>query len=271
MQTRRGIIFIGLALLLALAAALAARRWVADQSVPLLSRGAAEVTPVVVARTDVGVAVALHERELGTVDWPTAHMPKGAITKPAVAAGRVLRRPVAAGEPILESALFAPGVRGGLGALISEKQRAVSVKVDSVVGVAGFIQPGSRVDVLATLRRIDKSKAVPMSKVILQDVRVLAIDQRMEEAKSGQPSSINIVTFEVDPVKAEHLIYAAHEGRLQLALRTPGDSEHVQTRSVGVADLMRETGPRTPKTVRVARRGPRVEVLKGASRQLRQF
>jgi pilus assembly protein CpaB len=110
--------------------------------------------------------------------------------------------------------------------------------------VAGFVVPGSRVDVMATLRRVDHKRALPYSKVILQDVRVLAVDQKLEEVKSGEPELVNVVTLEVTPTHAEHLIYAAHEGRLQLALRSPGDDLEVATRSIGVADVLGDPAPK---------------------------
>jgi pilus assembly protein CpaB len=267
MQNRRGILFLGLAVILAIGAAYLAQRWMSGQQ-PEEARIA--TVPVVVARADMAVATSLSDLQLDVVDWPRDLAPKGAIGSKKDAAGRVLRRPVASGEPLLEMALFDEGVAGGLGAVITPEHRAVSVKVDSVVGVAGFVKPGSRVDVLATLRRVDHERAIPYAKVILQDVRVLAIDQRLEEARDGQAQQINVVTLEVDPVQAEHLIYAAHEGRLQLALRTPGDDQIVETRSVGVADLL-ERRAEKPAVQQVARRGTNVQVLRGSQVETQTF
>jgi pilus assembly protein CpaB len=181
----------------------------------------------------------------------------------AEASGRVARRPIAAGEPVLESALFEEGTQGGLGAVIDPSHRAISVKVDSVIGVAGFVKPGARVDVLTTLRRVDLEKATPESKLFLQDVRVLAVDQKLEEARDGKPELVNVVTLEVDPTQAEQLIYSAHEGRLQLALRTPGDDERVETAASAV-DAWRATRWRQAGGVAriVARSGPSVQILR---------
>jgi pilus assembly protein CpaB len=192
------------------------------------------------------------------------------------ATGRVARRPIAAGEPIVETALFERGAEGGLGAVIEPSRRALSVKVDSVIGVAGFVKPGSRVDVLTTLRRVDQDKATPYSKVILQDVRVLAVDQKLEEARDGKPELVNVVTLEVDPGQAEHLIYAAHEGRLQLALRTPGDSEMIETRGANVADVLGDRQEKAqlasaPVARTAARVGTRVQVLRGAKLEVQTF
>jgi pilus assembly protein CpaB len=269
MQRRRGILFLTLAILLGLGAA-----WMAHRS--STPRGPAQVAtmPVVVARLDVTTASSLEAPALATVEWPRELVPAGALHSVEAAAGRVARRPIAAGEPILESALFERGTPGGLGAVIEPTHRAVSVKVDSVIGVAGFVKPGSRVDVLTTLRRVDQEKALPISKLILQDVRVLAVDQKLEEARDGKPELVNVVTLEVDPTQAERLIYAAHEGRVQLALRTPGDDEEVDTLGAAVGDVLGER--RAPQSVgakprQVARAGTTVQVLRGSKIETQTF
>jgi pilus assembly protein CpaB len=268
MQTRRGLILLALALVLGLAAAWTAMRLATNPAVAEASPS--KTTSVVVARVDVPVASSLIREQLKTVDWPSDHIPSGALTSVDQAIERIVRRPIAKGEPVLEAALFEPGSAGGLRAVISPEYRAVSVKVDNVIGVAGFVTPGARVDVLATIRRVDRDRALPYAKVILQDVRVLAVDQKLEEVKSGDPELVNVVTLEVDPIQAEHLIYAAHEGRLQLALRSPGDDKEVATRSIGVADVL--GGPQVVKTTSAPRRvRTSVQVIKGSSLETKTF
>ena len=144
--------------------------------------------------------------------------------------------------------------------MIGEDYRAVSVKVDAVVGVAGFVKPGARVDVLATLRRAGQPN---FSNVILQDVRILAVDQTMEQLDDGKPELVNVVTLEVDTEQAQRLVHAAHEGRLQLALRNPGDERLVETRAVGPQDLF-GPAPRQPQTRKSPSR-PEVEVIRGSA------
>jgi pilus assembly protein CpaB len=268
MQNRRGLLFLGLAILLGVAAAGVAQRWMASHLVK--APGAVETASVVVPRVDLPVASSLNERQLDTVQWPKAHVPNGAFSDSKALDGRVLRRPIAAGEPVLESALFEAGAEGGLAAVIAPNRRAVSVKVDSVIGVAGFVKPGARVDILATLRRIDAQKPIPFSKVILQDVRVLAVDQKLEEARDGDPEVVNVVTVEVDPSQAEHLIYAAHEGKLQLALRTPGDDKVVETTSVGVADLLGGKTNGAQKPARTASQTA-VQIIRGSKVEVKTF
>jgi pilus assembly protein CpaB len=271
MQRRRGILFLMAAVMLGLGAA-----WMAYRSDRSADPASVPTAMVVLARVDAATASTLDPLGLTTVEWPREHLPPGALASVEAASGRVARRPIAAGEPILESALFERGTEGGLGAVIEPSHRALSVKVDSVIGVAGFVKPGSRVDVLTTLRRVDQETATPYSKVILQDVRVLAVDQKMEEARDGKPELVSVVTLEVDPTQAEHLIYAAHEGRLQLALRTPGDAEMIDTQGANVADVLgdRREKPQlasAPKARVAARVGTRVQVLRGAKLETQTF
>jgi pilus assembly protein CpaB len=267
MRNQRAILFLGLAILLGLTAAFVAKRYLQDQQPTPVVQSEIPTVPVVIAKLDVSVGTALDERALTVARWPEDFAPKGAIAAPENIAGRVVRRALSHGEPVLEAYLLPEGSEAGLPAVIHDKLRAVSVKVDPVIGVAGFVRPGSRVDVLATLRRLDQPKNLPYSRVILQDVPVLAIDQQLEEAKNGEPELVSVVTLEVKTEAAEKLIYSAHEGRLQLALRRPGDEDVVKTQAVGVADLL---GGRKK---RVASAGPtsQVEVIKGSSRSVRSF
>jgi pilus assembly protein CpaB len=266
MQNRRGLLFLGLAILLGVAAAGVAQRWMASHAVKARRGGDREA----VVREWISVAARSTRRQSRPSNGPR-RTPSGAFSDSKALDGRVLRRPIAAGEPVLESALFEAGAEGGLAAVIAPNRRAVSVKVDSVIGVAGFVKPGARVDVLATVRRIDAQKPIPFSKVILQDVRVLAVDQKLEEARDGDPEVVNVVTVEVDPSQAEHLIYAAHEGKLQLALRTPGDDKVVETTSVGVADLLGGKPNGAGKPTRIARHETAVQIIRGSKVEVQTF
>jgi pilus assembly protein CpaB len=265
MHNRQAIIFLALAIILGIGAVMTTQRWVERQtreSAP----GVLGMAPVVIARADVPIGTAVKGDQLEIVSWPKKHMPSGAFSSAEILSGRVTRRPLAAGEPVLDSALRPDGSEAGLVGVINADKRAVSVKVDPVIGVAGFVTPGSRVDVLATLRRIDLKQKLPYTKVILQDVHVLAIDQKLEEVENGDPHLVSVVTLEVDPDQAEQLTYTSHEGRLQLALRSPTDHEVVKTRSTGVADLL---PPRSPRARRSSRHA--VQVIKGSDLSTRRF
>jgi pilus assembly protein CpaB len=270
MQNRRAVLFLVLAVALGVGAAFTARRWLEDQRrQPMAEK--ATTQPVTVVRQDTQVGSMLRARELATVDWPREYVPQGAYADPAQLEGRVLRRPLASGEPVLETSLLPQGASGGLVSVIDPTHRAVSVRVDPVIGVAGFVIPGSHVDVLVTIERID-TDGRPYSKVILQDVEVLAIDQKLEEAKEGEPTLVQVVTLEVSPQQAEKLTYAAHEGRLQLALRNPTDREIVETHSIGVADVLGDRKPvRTAARRAAAPASTNVEVIKGAQMSVQSF
>ena len=266
MQQRRGMTFLGFALVMGMAAAWFTQRLVAESSQEAIQA----TTPVVVLRTDVQAATALTREHIQVSDWPSDHVPRGALRSADQAVGRVVRRPLGAGEPVLEMALFETGSSGGLPAMITSGHRAVTVKVDNVIGVAGFVTPGAKVDVLATIRRVDHERALPYSRVILQNIQVLAVDQKLEEAKTGEPKVVSVVTLEVEPVQAEHLIYAAHEGRLQLAMRSPDDQEVVPTRSIGVVDVLGE--PQAPKATSARPAvSHSVQIINGTQLETRKF
>ena len=259
MRNRNSLLFMGLALVLGLAAAFIARSRFEQTSMP-----GAEAVPtsrVVIVKTEVLVGTALDELHLEVVEWPTEFVPDGAFGKTVDLHDRVPRRALAVGEPVLEASLLPAGSLAGLGSLIGEKRRAVSVKVDPVIGVAGFVTPGSHVDVLATLRRVDREKALPYSKVILENISVLAIDQKLEDVGGSEPQLVSVVTLEVDPKQAQKLIYSAHEGHLQLALRNPGDQEMVKTKSIGVQDVL--LGARAPSKRSSRPSGSRIQIIKG--------
>ena len=271
MQNRRGLMFLALAVLLGLGAAFMAREFTGNT--PAAQAAGVPTKPVVVAQMDLGTADSLSAAELMLVDWPAQLVPTGAIHAISGAEGRVTRRPLVTGEPVLEGALFDMGAEGGLPAVIASEHRAVSVKVDSVIGVAGFVKPGSRVDVMATVRRVDTKDSLPYSKVILQDVKVLAIDQKLEEARDGEAQLVSVVTLEVKPDAAQKLIYSAHEGRLQLALRTPGDDAVVELTSTGVRDVLgAQKKVSAPKAVaRAPRSSAAVQVIRGSKIETKTF
>ncbi len=255
MKNQRAILFLGVAALCGVLAVFLTRSWLHAQMPGEIA--GVQTIPVVVAAVGLPAGVELAARQVDVVDWPKDNLPPGTLNAPHAVNSRVLRRALIEGEPVLESALLPVGSDAGLTPLISENHRAMSVKVDAVVGVAGFIKPGSHVDVLATVRRVDFHKPVPESHIILQDLRVLAIDQTLEKADRGKAEIVSVVTLEVDPNESQKLAYAVANGTLQLALRNPADDASVRTNSVTVRDLVNR-GTR--------RSGNSVETVRGSSR-----
>jgi pilus assembly protein CpaB len=263
MNNRRATILLAVAAFFGLIAAFFAQQ--SMESAP--GKTVAQVVPrtsVVVTKMDVAMATELQAAHLEVIQWPSELLPEGTFTAPDQLVGRVVRRPFAKGEPVQAGAVLEEGSAGGLEAVLSSKKRAVSVKVDPIVGVAGFVAPGSKVDVLATVKRFDWQSKQPYAKAVLQNVKVLAIDQKLEEVGGGEPQLVSVVTLEVDPADAEKLTFMSHEGKLQLALRSPADAEEVKTSGVTVASLAGGTTRRqTPRTS--------LQVVKGASVSRKTF
>jgi pilus assembly protein CpaB len=265
-MNRRALIFGLLALTLGMAGAYLNYEWLTKQHPETRTlTETVEVGPqtvkVIAAKTDLAVGSEIRDLQLGTVEWPAGLVPPGAFHEAEAVLNRIPRHAIHEGEPVLESALLPLGSEGGLSPIIGEGKRAVAVKVDEVIGIAGFVKPGARVDVLATIRSRVSSQSA-FSKVILQDIKVLAVDQTLEKANAGDPKLVSVVTLEVDPQESQKLAFAAHEGKLQLALRNPADSEVVRTSSVSSSSL-RGGGARGPSSS--------VQVIKGLDVSHKKF
>lgn len=210
-----------------------------------------ETTSVVVAAQAVPLGHQLTRADLKQVQWPSHLLPAGTVQQLDQALGRASRRELETGEPLLQVRLAQVGGPGGLPLIIPAGKRAVSVGVDEVIGVAGFVLPHTRVDVLATM---DQSLGVaqPETRVILQNVEVVASDQQLQPDQNGEPQMSTVVTLLVDPRQGEQLALAASRGQIQLALRGWTDHEEVLTSGVQGRTLAVEPRlwrrPATPPT-----------------------
>lgn len=216
-----------------------------------------EIQPVAVAAGDLPWGTMLRIEMIRKVDFLKRSLPGDCFSEPSSLVGRVLIYPVKANEPIFESRLAPTNVKtGGLAALISQKKRAVAVKVDKVIGVSGFLQPGSRVDVLITLTT---GKAYqPVTKTILENLLVLTAGSETKEKKGFEEraSTGEVITLEVTPEEAEKLAMASAEGKIQLALRNFNDTENVFTPGTTLPALLGSYSLYNPikETNRVTRR-----------------
>jgi pilus assembly protein CpaB len=190
--------------------------------------------------------------------------------------GRGLITPVSANEPLMTAKLADKAAGGGLPIVIPEGKRAVSVKVDEVIGVAGFVLPGTRVDVLVTLTDSgDREEAA--TRVILQNVQTLASGQTIQKNANGEPQAATVITLLVTPEEAEKLTLAATEGQIQLALRNTLDMAQVETQGIQATTLVRTEAPAQParSTGRAPRRtsggGTSVITYNGAERTVTTF
>jgi len=159
------------------------------------------------------------------VDWPEAVPVQGGFNKTDELVGRSVIYPVASGQPILDTYLAAPGSGIGLTVKIPEGMRATSVRSDEVVGVAGFLFPGSHVDILVTLR--SEKTGTQATQIVLQDVEVLTTGQNFEPDPQGKAQSANVVTLLLTPQDAQKLVLAASQGTIHFVLRNGADRVRV--------------------------------------------
>jgi pilus assembly protein CpaB len=193
----------------------------------------------VVAAFDLPWGTALKKEMIKKAFFLKGSLPPGYFPEPSSLEGRVLISQVKANEAILESRLAPSSITsGGVAAVIDPKKRAMAVKVDKVIGVSGFINPGNRVDVLVTLAKTGRDSS-PITKIILQNIPVLAAGSEMEKkGKDEKPSPVDVITLEVTPEEAEKLALAASEGKIQLALRNFINTEEVLTKGATVPVLI---------------------------------
>src|SRR4051812_3573703 len=206
--------------------------------------------PVVVAASDLDVGAELRREDIRIIDWPANAVPANSIADPKDVIGRGLVLPVIENEPFLPMKLASPEAGAGLPPVIPPGLRAVSVRVNEVIGVAGYVLPGTRVDVVATVSPSGNG-ADMTSKVILTNVQVLAAGTKIDrETDKNKPMPVSVVTMLVNPEEAERLTLASTEGKIQLALRNPLDKTIPSTPGVRPAALF---GFTTPARTAVAR------------------
>ncbi len=226
-------------------------------------------SPVVVAARDIPFGTELTPGDAALSRFPVELAPKEHFTSVDSVVGRVNKSPLVAGEPIINSRLAPMGADRGLALLIPEGYRAMTVPVNVQSGVSGFVLPGSRVDVLVSIR--PDTQRDPVAKMILQNVKVLAVDQQMED-QDGRPITSRAITLEVEPEEAEKLGLASTEGTLLLALRNSIDSDTKGTAGATIAKLL---GSEKPPVRKVMVQAPpptpeppkkQVEVIRGSHR-----
>jgi len=179
-----------------------------------------KLTQVVVAAGPLKMGQPLGADDLKLVDWPEGKQPKGTFSRREDCVGRALIVPVAENEAILEQRLASREAGSGLAVVIPLGMRAVSVGVDDVVAVAGFVTPGTLVDVLVT----GTGPGGPVTRTLLEHLRVLAVGQQLQTDSSGKPQTAPVVTLLVTPEEAQRLTLATAEGRIHLALRNAVDT-----------------------------------------------
>jgi pilus assembly protein CpaB len=231
-------------------------------------------TTVVVARGDLALATELKQDDVMAVEWPSSSVPEGAFKDPAEVVGRGLVASVVRNEPILPGKLASKEAGAGLPPIIPPGKRAVSVKVNEVISVAGYVLPGNLVDVLATASPTARPEDMT-SKIVLSQVQVLTAGTRLEQDQAdGKPVQVTVVTLLVTPEQSERLALASTEGQIHLALRNPLDKEQPNTPGIRPGVLMgmapaprpRVTGGARPQPA-APQAPPAVEIIRGDKRE----
>jgi pilus assembly protein CpaB len=282
----RTAIVLAVALVAALAASYVA--YIGMQRVSARSAGP-DTVPVVVAARPVPMGTLLTADHVRVMQWPASSQVDGAVAAVEHAVDRGTIASLAINEPVTEAKLAAKGIGSGLSPTISQGMRAISIKVNEVVGVAGFVVPGSRVDVLVTIAPPDDaSHRNPMTRIVVSNAQVLTagtrIDQDTAQAE-GKPIAASVVTLAVAPADAERLALAQNQGQITLTLRNPLDTDPTATPGVRLGGLLGSQtesapAPQAPAVRRAPRRtvavtmvapapAPRaytVEAIRGAKR-----
>ena len=195
---------------------------------------------VVVAKSDIQLGEKITAEQLNLLPMPNGSVPEGAFRKASEVVGRVAITRIGLREPITLSKLAPEGTEGGLSAVIPQGYRAMTVKVDDIVGVSGFIMPGSFVDVVAIIVPPgDNQSKGPISKIVLQSIKVLASGPKIDTPENQRtPAEVRAVTLQVTPEQAEKLVLAANEGKLQLVMRNYTDQDDAATRGANKNTLL---------------------------------
>lgn len=230
MKNIRALWMLGISVVLGMAVVAMATTWLVPQSLP--------AQKVIVSAVDIELGTRLNQQMLTVIDWPQASVPEGTFTDLKDLQDRVLKTSVQRGEVILASKLAPIGAAGGLSAVITDGKRAMTVRVNDVVGVAGFALPGNYVDVLVHMQlddtRGDEGKSI--TKTVLEHVLVLAVAQEAGRDDT-KPRVVNAVTLELTPAEAERIDLARNVGTLSLALRNQIDHAPVITTGITKSQL----------------------------------
>jgi pilus assembly protein CpaB len=280
MKRYRPLAFFAVALLLGLITSFLVFSWLQNEKNRLMAAPIpfSKNVPVLVSSADLSWGTKLTPEMMQLQEFPPGAIPEGHFTSLEAIKDRVILVDLKRNELLLESKLAPLGTTsGGVAAVTDIDKRAMSVKVDDVIGVAGFIKPGDRVDVMVTIEPEGGKQANMMSKMILENVKVLATGTQMErKGKDEEPKPVQVITVEVDVEEAEKLALASTQGRLRLALRNPLNKEHVLTKGANVGALLSSYRPKQTAKPKVKAEGEgdetvRVELIKGDVRKEFKF
>ncbi len=245
---KKGIALLLIAVVLAVAAGGSVYLYLKGMPASAQAQGS-DTVPVVVASKDMTFGTLLERSHLRLVDFPEESVPKGAYSTIDTVLEQTTKVFLVAGEPVLASKLSAIG--GGLSVRIPAHMRAMSVKINDVTGVSGFVLPGDRVDVVVTIENVGGSN-IAVTKTILQNIEVLAAGTKTEE-KNKHNITVQTATLLVDPEGAEKLALGVQQGQLHLSLRNPVDQQLVEAKSTNTREMLGMNKPRRSSSRRTKR------------------
>jgi pilus assembly protein CpaB len=251
MKSTRAFFMILVSAVVAAMAVYLASRWVTEQTALATNR-------IAVAATDIQLASPITAEMVKLADWPAGSMPPGAFSDAKALETRVVKTSILRGEPILESKLAPEGTKGGLSAVIDNGMRAITVRVNDVIGVAGFALPGNYVDVVVNTQEeggTGGNKDRSISKIVLEHILVLAVAQEASRDET-KPKVVNAVTLQVTPEQAEKLDLARSVGTLSLVLRSQVDPKPAETKGATKETLLQLRKPEPAKAQLVTKRVP---------------
>ena len=286
MNRTRIVIVMVIAAFLALLASIGTYRFLSERG-RMAEEARLQTVGVVVAAEDIPFGSTIRPEQVSLSAWPKDRYPRDVLIDVKAASGRIARREFMRGEPIVESKLLTTAANVGMLSLrIPQGMRAFTVRVNEVVGVGGFLLPDARVDVVLTTQS-SGGRGGRISKIILEDIRVLAAGQKIDQKSGGPAVTVGTVTLAVTPEEAEKLALASNDGSIHLVLRNFADSDKVKTSGIMMDRLLSsernapaESGVVTKRSVAkrpapavppVPVRKYTVEVIKGNSRSEQTF
>jgi pilus assembly protein CpaB len=275
MNRNRMLMAIGVAVVVALLASVFVYRQISKRQAPV----PVATSHIVVAAAKLTIGTRLAPTDVRLIDWPQANPLPGSFSRVEDCVERAILADLVENEPILDAKLAPKEAGAGLPAVIPHGMRAMSVAVNDVVGVAGFVQPGTVVDVLWT-GATEGAGGSQVARTILENIRVVATGQKLDQDKQAQSPAAPVITLLVTPEQAGQLALASGQGRIQLALRNTIDSTRTDPPSVYSAAFLGGAPPGTKPVVglrpawRAMARAPSlhpIEVLRGGKRELNSF
>lgn len=271
MNSTTRLAFLVVALVLAFTVSFTVYKRISTPTVVVAKETGPTMTEIAVARVDMNRGTKISAEHIQMKPYLHDTLPLGHFKEPDQVIGRVILSSISTTAPILENSLAPKDLtKGGMAAVISPNKRAMAVKVDNVIGVAGFLHPGHMVDVLVSIEQPETSNNSQITKTVLENILVLSVGTQAQESTDKKAKKVTVVTLEVDLEEGEKLALAVNEGRIQLALRGYTDIETVLTKGITTSSLLKSYSAAVYEPVKpaVTAPAPKQPKPKPASRQI---